>query len=62
MFCPFIQGECNSNCVFRCRPCAVSQSMMQPSTECLIAKKLDYLNDMQQDQLSEILSSLEEIR
>lgn len=61
MFCPFVKGDCNSECVFRCRSCASSQSMMEPVTSCLIVKKLDSANDMQQDQLSEILSAIEKI-
>lgn len=61
MFCPFVQGPCNSECVFRCRPCASSQSMIKPSTTCLIVKKLDAANDMQQDQLSEILTAIEQL-
>ena len=61
MFCPFIKDTCNSECVFRCRPCASSQSMMESTTTCLIMKKLDAANDMQQDQLSEILSAIEQL-
>lgn len=61
MFCPFINDSCNSECVFRCRTCASSQSMMEPTTSCLIVKKLDAANDMEQDQLSEILSAIENL-
>ena len=46
MFCPFVKGPCNSECVFRCRPCASSQSMMEPTTTCLMVKTLDAANDM----------------
>lgn len=61
MFCPFIKETCNPECVFRCRQSASSQSMMEPTTTCLIVKKLDSANDMQYDQLSEILSAVEHL-
>jgi hypothetical protein len=35
--------------------------MMEPTTSCLIVKKLDAANDMEQDQLSEILSAIENL-
>lgn len=59
MFCPFTKDTCNPSCAFRCRPCATANSMMEPTTTCLIAKKLDSLNDMQSDQLTEIVQAIE---
>lgn len=59
MLCPFINDICDVSCVFRCRPCATSNSMMNSTTTCLIAKKLDSLNEMQSDQLTEVVQAIE---
>ncbi len=59
MFCPFIKDVCDPSCAFRCRPCATSNSMEIATTTCLIAKKLDSLNEMQSDQLTEIVQAIE---
>lgn len=37
-FCPFINGECRSDCVFRKRKCAVSSG---ETTECLLVSVID---------------------
>lgn len=57
-FCPFIKAECQSDCVFRCRPRAASQSMMHETLPCVIASRIDALNVGQADQLSDILDAI----
>ena len=59
MFCPFIKDVCNPSCVFQCRTYATSNSMKNSTTTCLIVKKLDSLNEMQSDQLTEIVQAIE---
>lgn len=49
-FCPFIKDSCRKDCVFF-RKLAISGGDV---TNCLIAGKLDAINDYQSDQLTEI--------
>jgi len=49
-FCPFIKETCRDDCMFRCRNVTASQG---PIT-CLIASKLDAINEMTSDQLTSI--------
>jgi len=49
-FCPFIKGDCRDDCTFRCRNTTTSQG----ATTCLIASKLDAINEFQHDDLMEI--------
>lgn len=60
-FCPFIKAECDSDCVFRCRPCATSPSMMHETVPCIIASRIDALNVGQADQLSEIVDAVNQL-
>ena len=58
MFCPFINGDCRKDCTFHCHKVAGTE--LSGITECLIASKLDSVNDTQTDQLSEIIRLLSE--
>ena len=49
-FCPFIKGKCNDDCVFKCANTATEHGI----SDCLLAVKLDAINEYQTDQLSEI--------
>ena len=60
MFCPFVKGDCVTDCTFRCRRIATSSRLEDQSTVCLIAAALDSLNDMQADQLSEVIDAIKE--
>lgn len=55
MFCPFIQGECNRDCVFRCRPKAASREMEHDTLTCILAARFHTMNTEQHDQLSELI-------
>lgn len=57
-FCPFIKDECRSDCVFRCRPRAASESMDHAPLRCVIASRLDAVNTEQRDQLSELIDAV----
>lgn len=54
-FCPFIKGECRTDCTFRCSKVLISQGI----TTCLIASKLDCINEMISDQLTSIENLIE---
>lgn len=61
MFCPFAKEECRNDCAFRCRRRAVSQSMEESTTTCVIAASLDAINTEQADQLSELIDAVNNI-
>lgn len=48
--CPFINGSCRDDCVFKCNNVASGRGIYS----CLIAVKLDDINEHQSDQLNEI--------
>ena len=52
--CPFINSECRSDCVFKTRRTSTTFG----TSSCLIAIKLDSINDAQMDQLTEISQSI----
>lgn len=54
-FCPFIKDTCREDCTFRCRNVTTSQGI----TTCLIASKLDCINEMMSDQLTSIEQAIE---
>jgi len=53
-FCPFINGSCRSDCVFKMRCNTVTPAGSVGFTSCIIASKLADINEYQSDQLSEI--------
>ncbi len=53
-FCPFINGKCNNNCKFKITKTATSYDI----SDCLIFVKLDTINDLQKDQLTDISTTL----
>lgn len=54
MFCPFINGECRSDCMFRANKTATKAG----TSCCTIAIKLSDINEDQHDQLTEIQQQL----
>ena len=58
MFCPFVKGDCREDCVFRCRPRAASQNMVNPSLTCVLTSRIDAMNTEQQDQLNDLINSV----
>ncbi len=54
MFCPFLNGECRNDCAFKTRNTATTFG----TSSCLIAVKLDCINEHQADQLTEITQSI----
>jgi hypothetical protein len=56
-FCPFCNGQCRSDCVFRMQAYISSANGL---TKCLIATKLSDINTYQSDQLTEISNKIEE--
>lgn len=55
-FCPFINGSCNNACVFKVHNTSTSYGI----STCLIAIKLDSINDHQSMQLDDIISRIPE--
>lgn len=55
-FCPFVNGTCKANCVFKTHSTSTSRGL----SECLIAIKLDDINGYQHDQLTEIKQKIAE--
>lgn len=53
-FCPFIRDICRNDCVFRC-----GKSVSQGITTCLIAAKLDKMNDNQHNDLVEVANKMD---
>jgi hypothetical protein len=53
-YCPFINGPCRNDCVFKTNGVAVRDTIYS----CLIAIKLNDINEMQHDDLSEIWNLL----
>lgn len=53
-FCPFINGLCRDDCVFKWRNVAIDRRI----SNCLIAVKLSEISDIQHDVLSEILQEV----
>jgi len=53
-FCPFINGSCRSDCVFKMRCNTVTPAGSVGLTSCIIASKLADINEYQRDQLTEI--------
>ncbi len=51
-YCPFINGQCRTNCTFHTHNIATSSGI----TVCLIFAKLDDINECQHDDLAEILN------
>lgn len=60
-YCPFVNGECRNDCVFRCRPRATTQSMVQETTTCVLASRIAELNDKQADQLDNLIRAVENL-
>lgn len=58
-YCPFVNGDCKDNCVFKTFNTVISHS---ETKSCLIAIKLDDINGYQQDQLTEIEHDLSKKR
>lgn len=58
-FCPFINGTCRDDCVFKMRCKATTSLSMVGLTDCLIASKLADINEYQSDQLTEIQQEIE---
>ena len=54
-YCPFINGICRNDCVFKTRNVAAPHGAVY---NCLIAVKLTDINEMQHDDLSAIWSLL----
>ena len=52
--CPFINGSCRDDCVFKCNKIATGRDIYS----CLIAVKLSEINEYQSDQLTEIAQSI----
>lgn len=54
-YCPFVNGLCRDDCVFKCHYVATSDGVVY---NCLIAVKLTDINGMQHDDLTAIWSLL----
>jgi len=59
-FCPFVNGECRKDCVFR--KSSLAQSINGGFSSCGIAVGLANINDRQSDELQEILRAVETIK
>lgn len=55
-FCPFVNGECRSDCMFNIGHLVATD---RGTSKCLIAVKLSGINEYQQDQLTDIQNSLD---
>ena len=55
-FCPFLKDLCENSCVFKVHNTATSYGI----STCLIAIKLDSINDQQSMQLDDIISRIPE--
>lgn len=58
MFCPFVNGECREDCVFRCKHEEPNSQLTQSPTKCLLVKRMNSLNYMQESQLNDILEAI----
>jgi len=54
-FCPFVKGQCRSDCVFKTQTTACGNLI----SSCLIAVKLSAINEFQHDDLNEIIQAIE---
>lgn len=54
-FCPFIHAACRRDCKFRCS----STDLPQGAATCLIASKLDKINEIQHDDFKDILDKMD---
>lgn len=54
-FCPFVNGQCRDDCVFRCGNVLIGRDLVN----CLIAVKISDINELQSDELDLILKALE---
>lgn len=54
-YCPFVNGNCRSDCTFK----TVNTSASHGILSCLIAIKLDQINEFQSDQLTELKNHLD---
>lgn len=56
-FCPFVNGTCKSNCMFHAKSMIATPNGI---TSCLIAAKLEEINEYQHDDLNDIRRAIEE--
>lgn len=58
MFCPFIKSDCREDCVFHCVHEERNSQLTQSSTQCLIVRRINAINYMQDSQLKDILEAI----